>query len=166
MLIILLTMSAQAERVIGHGIIRMGGSILEAPCDIDVADREQTVGLGIETTGDLRHNAREPGRQIAIHLVNCRAKLEDEGRARMFPFTVTFDGTPDQSLFGVEGASGIGLQISDTEGNVVIPGQPIPHQTVGFEGMELDYIVRLVGEHSRLLAGNYHTAIRYKIDYF
>jgi type 1 fimbria pilin len=149
----------------GHGVVHMNGSILETPCAIDVADREQAVELGTETVGELIHDGKGPARPFAIHLVNCVIRPTEQGLAAS-RFQVTFDGKPDEGLFGVVGAEGVGLQITDIAGNVAVPGQPMPYESIRSGPMELDYVLRLVGDRSQLHAGDYSSAIRFKIDYF
>lgn len=167
MLICLLSVNALAlQPDQGHGVVRMNGSILDTPCAIDVADRDQTVELGIETTGELIHDGQGPARQFTIHLMNCLLQPRAHGRTEWSRFQVTFDGNSDDGLFGVEGASGLGLKIADSEGHTAVPGKPMPYEAISSGRMALDYVLRLVGNHSRLYAGDYRTAIRFKIDYF
>lgn len=150
----------------GQGIVRMHGSILETPCAIDMADKDQSVELGTETTGELLHDGRGPKRPFSIHLMNCNLATNNLINPTATRFQVTFEGKHDDSLFGLDGASGVGLQITDSEGYVSHPGEPMPAGNLLPGRMTLNYMLQLTEDHHRLRAGDYRTAIRFKIDYF
>lgn len=165
MLISLLSDKVLAHQNVGkHGTIFMNGSILDAPCAIEVED--QTVKLDTGSSAKLMHGDDGAGHPFALHIKDCRQIPEENGQANASRFQVTFDGQPVDGLFAVGEASGIGLEIADNAGHIAVPGQPMPDETVSSDRMELDYVLRLIGDRSRLMAGGLSTAIRFKADYF
>ncbi|WP_152594390.1 fimbrial protein [Enterobacter sp. UCD-UG_FMILLET] len=42
----------------GHGIVNMQGSIIDTPCAIATADREQSIEMMTTTVGEIIHNGR------------------------------------------------------------------------------------------------------------
>lgn len=149
-----------------HGVIRMNGSIIDTPCTIDIADRDQTLELGTNTVINLIRKKESETYPFTIHLMNCRLQSVGRDKADWPQFQMTFDGQPDDGLFRINGASGVGLEIADRAGHIATPGKPMPYEAMSSGRMELNYVLRLVGDHSRLQAGDYRAAIRFKIDYF
>lgn len=151
-----------------QGYIRVGmkGSIIDTPCNITGPDEDQIVDIGVEPVGDIIHNGRGSQRAFSIRLVNCSLKSSTPWLPDASRFQITFDGKSDGTLFGIDGnASGVGLEIIDAEGNIAIPGTPLPTEQLLTGDMQLNYILRLVGDRHRLHAGNYHSTIRFKIEY-
>ncbi|MCG3100565.1 type 1 fimbrial protein [Enterobacter sp. DRP3] len=156
---------AQAPEL-GHGVVNIKGSIIEAPCTIGGVDQEQTIEFSTMTTGELLENGRGQMRNFNIHLLNCTLASLQPWEHDWSQFEVTFDGEHDDSLFGITGASGIGFEIRDREGNVARPGVPLPRARLQPGNQILNYTLQLIGDHHQLTAGHYHTAVRFKVDYF
>lgn len=150
----------------GQGRVNMQGSIIETPCAIATADHDQTINMGELSMGEITHNGRGPLHKFSLQLVNCvlqhRAPTQQDWRW----FETTFDGPAQDGTFSVSGASGVGLQIADAAGHVAIPGEPLPEARLTTGTQQLDYTLRLTGNHHRLEAGEYHTVLRFKVDYF
>lgn len=151
-----------------HGRVSMKGSIIDSACAIATQDREQTVEMGADTLGEMVHNQRGQERPFSIHLVNCSLTPagQKDPRGGWPQFQVTFDGPAADGLFSVNGASGIGIQIVDTEGHIAVPGAAMPAVGLLAGAPRLDYALRLVGNRQRLKAGDYRSTIRFKIDYY
>lgn len=154
-----------ASSVQGWGQVNMQGSIIDTACSITVESREQTIEMEMVPLADIIRNGHGYSRPFSIGLVNCIVeRSNNEGRRQ---FQVTFDGDTDGGLFGVHGnVSGIGLQISDPQGNIAIPGKPLPLIDVLSGEMKLTYTLRLVANNHKLKAGDYFSSIRFKLDYF
>ncbi|WNN49334.1 fimbrial protein [Siccibacter colletis] len=150
----------------GYGRVSMQGSITDTPCAIAMADRDQTIQLDVATIGELIHNGRGPLRTFSLNLVNCDLDADATSGAVKSHFRTTFDGPSDGELFSVSGATGIGVQIADAAGNVAIPGKALPDGAVVPGDQRLDYTLRLISNHHRLNAGEYHAIVRFKVDYF
>lgn len=153
-------------KVEGNGSVAMKGSIIDTPCAIDIDDQAQAVEMGTETTGELIHNGNGPVKAFRIHLINCVLHESLPQRPDWIAFQVTFDGNHDNALFGVTNATGIGVKIQDSSGNVAIPGIPMPKLPLKPGGQFLDYTLQVVSDRHRLVAGDYRTSIRFKVDYF
>lgn len=143
-----------------HGLVFMNGSIFDTPCAVDVAD--QTVHLLTNASG----KSRSAGHPFALHFNDCRPVSAGEGKTTTTLFQVIFEGNPAGHLFVLAGTSGIAMEIADNAGNVAIPGRPMPDERANSDQLELDYVLRLIGDSSRLKTGENSTAIRFKADYF
>lgn len=150
----------------GCGIVNVHGSILITPCAIKMSDEFQSIELGAETTGELEHEGKGPGRTLSIHLINCNLETAEGENPMASWFQVTFDGKNDESFFGLQGASGAAIEIVDAQGNVAHPGKPMPAGRITGHNMTLNYVLRLAENHHALRAGHYRATVRYKIDYF
>ncbi|MGL4429835.1 MAG: fimbrial protein [Silvania sp.] len=149
----------------GHGRVSMQGSIIDTPCAIATADRDQTINMDESTVGEIIRNGRGPESKFSLELVNCTlpsSSAEKESNR----FRTTFDGPAEGNIFSVVGAAGIGLQIIDAAGNIAIPGQALPEHLLTAGSQHLEYTLRLVGNGHQLKAGDYYTVLRFKIDYF
>uniref|UniRef100_UPI0034D2287F fimbrial protein n=1 Tax=Serratia marcescens TaxID=615 RepID=UPI0034D2287F len=62
--------------------------------------------------------------------------------------------------------SGLGVEIRDREGNLARPGIPLPRASLTPGNQILNYTLQLIGDHRQMIAGNYRTAVRFKVDYF
>ena len=150
----------------GHGTVGMHGSIIDTPCSIAADDARQIVEIGVDTTGNVMHDGHGPVREFRIHLLDCMLKPQVSGHPDWSSFRVTFDGPPDNGLFGISGADGIGLLISDREGHVAPPGVPLPASALASGEQVLEYTLQIVGDTHHLRAGDYRSTVRFKVDYF
>lgn len=150
----------------GHGSVSMQGSIIESACAISTTDLEQTIDMGVTTVGEIIRDTNVPRRNFSLHLINCDLSSDSADQKPTSEFQITFDGPTKDGIFSVTGASGIGLQIIDASGYAAIPGQSMPRAILKTGTQQLDYTLRLMGNHERLKAGKYYTILRFKIDYF
>lgn len=156
-----------ASHEVVHGRVGMQGSIVGAACAIAMADRTQTIDIGTITTGKILHDGQGVGLDFHLGLVNCSLTPAEAGRPDWSRFQVTFDGPADGSLFAVQGAEGVGLEISDASGHVAVPGQPMPAGALTPGGKTLAYRIHLRNSgHRRLRAGDFQVTIRFKVDYY
>lgn len=149
-----------------QGLLSMQGSIIATPCAIATDDRNQTISLGITTLGEIIHNGQGPQRTFSLHLINCDLHSASNPKMAWNRFNTTFDGPSENGIFSIYGAEGVGLQIMDAAGNIAFPGRPLPDGSLIAGTQRLDYTLRLIGNHQRLKAGEYHTILRFKVDYF
>ncbi|HBS6034008.1 fimbrial protein [Klebsiella aerogenes] len=159
-------MAAQlSDSLQGEGRVNMQGSIIDTACAIAVESREQTIDMGITPLSEIIRDGHGRTKKFSIELVNC--VLERAGKEDWKQFSVTFDGESDGGLFGVSGdASGIALQLIDSSGNVVVPGESLPLQNIIPGDLQLNYTMRLVANKNTLKSGDYFSSIRFKLDYF
>lgn len=150
----------------GHGTVGMKGSIIDTPCAIQTKDIAQVINLTSDTTGELIHDGLGSTTSFWIHLTGCILTPQSPHAKNWSGFQVTFDGISDGKLFRVEGADGVGLEITDQNGQVATPGVPLPGVPLTTEAQVLEYTLHLVAVPHRLRAGNYRSTIRFKVDYF
>ena len=162
----LLSGTALASHEVVHGRVGMQGSIVDTACAIAMADRTQTIDMGTITTGKILHDGQGAGLVFHLGLVNCSLTPVDAGRPDWSRFQVTFDGPADGSLFAVQGAEGVGLEISDESGHVAMPGQPMPAGALTPGGKILTYRIHLRSNSHQLRAGDFQVTIRFKVDYY
>lgn len=142
-----------------YGRISVEGSIFDSSCAIATEDREQTIDMTASTLGEIIHQGSGQPFPFSLHLVNCNFTNREL-------FQTTFEGDSEDGLFTVKGASGIGIQISDTQGHIAKPGEPLPEETLVSGAQTLDYTLRVVGNHHQLDVGEYYSVLRFKVDYF
>ncbi|MGQ8776491.1 fimbrial protein [Serratia sp. NA_112.1] len=154
-----------AGNLAGWGQVNMQGSIIDTACAIAVDSRDQSVDMGIIPLADIIRDGQGRSKPFSIDLVNC--VLDRPGKEGWKHFQVTFDGDPDGGLFGVRGgASGVGLQIADSLGNIVSPGKALPFIDIIPGSMQLNYSLKLVANNDVLTSGDYFSSLRFKVDYF
>jgi type 1 fimbria pilin len=152
----------------GHGKVSMQGSIIDTPCAIAIGSRDQAIELITLPLDQIIRDGAGPAKPFSIHLENCVLQPLTPGRQPWSNFRVTFDGAAtDGELFSLRGGvRGIGLEISDAQGNRILPGTTAQTGQLQPGAMRLDYSLRLVGNHQKLRAGAYSTTVRFKLDYF
>lgn len=149
------------------GTVTMGGSIIESPCAIDADSRDQSVSITTVPVSQIIHDRESPTRDFSIRLINCVLTPVTPGAPNWQTFNITFDGPTDGHNFDVFGhANGLSVKISDTAGNVAIPGKAMPDLPIKPGETTLHYKVRVVPNNKRLKPGNYQTTIRFKMDYY
>ncbi|MCX8986044.1 fimbrial protein [Citrobacter portucalensis] len=153
------------DHVAGWGRVNMQGAIIDTACAIVVNSREQTIDMGVLSLSDFIRDGHGHSRPFSIDLVNCIT--ERPGKKGWKKFQVTFDGESNGKLFCVNGdASGVALQIIDTQGNVAIPGKAMPSMDIIPGDNKMGYVMRLVTNNQTLKSGYYLSSIRFKLDYF
>ncbi|MCM2651954.1 fimbrial protein [Serratia marcescens] len=153
------------ENIAGWGRVNMQGSIIDTACAIAVNSREQTIDMGVLPLSDIIRDGQGRSQPFSIDLVNCIT--ERPGKEGWKKFKVTFDGEANGGLFGVNGdASGVAVQIIDTQGNVAMPGKAMSPVDIIPGDSQLNYAMRLVANNHALKSGDYLSSIRFKLDYF
>lgn len=152
----------------GHGNVRLEGSIIDTPCAIASESIDQSINLSVLPVSTIVSEGVGPTKPFTITLMNCSLESSQINGSDWSKFSITFEGnTTSNSLFSVSGeASGFGIQIEDSAGNVAIPGQALPASTIVPNKMDLDFNLRLVSNQNPVRAGHYQSAIRFKMDYY
>jgi len=166
--ILLLGCNAQAaQHPQGWGRVSMQGAIIDTACAIAAGSRAQIIDMETVPVSDIIRNGQGIVHQLTIELINCILARPDSTLPDWKHFQVTFDGESDGELFGIQGeAKGIALQIADENGNLAVPGTPLPLRDISLGTMRMNYVIRLVSNNQPLLAGAYSSAIRFKLDYY
>ncbi|MBC3378723.1 type 1 fimbrial protein [Serratia fonticola] len=159
--------SAFSVDVLGKGRVSMEGAIVETPCAIEVGDHDQSLVMDTLPVSLLIREGRGPERQFSIRLMNCVLSRVDATVPVWQRFQVTFDGDNDHGHFGVSGeARGVALMIRDARGEMAAPGEAMPAIAITPGERQLHYTLNLVGNQQTLRAGDYRTAIRFRMDYY
>ncbi|MGO2367040.1 fimbrial protein [Serratia grimesii] len=153
--------------VIGWGRVNMEGAIVNAACAIESASRDQTIDMQTLPVEQIARDGKGLTKAFSLRLLNC--SLADAGKIQpgRQHFQMMFDGRADNGLFGVTGdATGIALRLSDSVGNVIYPGLTMPIDGTVIKENQLNYSMQLVANRQVLRAGDYRTAIRFKLNYY
>ena len=151
----------------GWGRVNMEGAILDTACAIDAGSRDQSIDLSSLPLAQIIRDGQGATRPFSIQLVHCVLSRPLPNLPDWQRFQVTFDGEGRDGLFQVYGdAQGVALQITDAHGNIALPGKPLPPEGIVPGSMHLNYSLRLVGNQQVLRAGEYRSAVRFKLDYY
>lgn len=151
----------------GWGRVNMIGSIIETACAIDTTSRDQTINMGVIPISQIARDGQGIIRPFSIRLVNCLLSRNNKSLPNWRHFKITFDGHHEAGFFAVTGAAkGVALQISDSQGNIATPGSPLPSGKIQPSEMLLNYSFRLVSNQQLLLAGEYNSTVKFKMDYY
>lgn len=151
----------------GWGRVNMQGAIIDTACAIAAGSREQVIDMDTAPIADIIRDGRGVASQFSIELINCVLSRAERKLPNWHGFQVTFDGDADGGLFGIRGGGeGVGLQITDAEGNIAQPGAPLPIKGITPGSMRLNYEMRLVANNQPLRAGAFYSSVRFKMDYY
>ncbi|NTY86589.1 type 1 fimbrial protein [Serratia fonticola] len=158
---------AYSAPVEAWGRVNMQGAIIETACAIDTLSRDQTIEMGTLPLSQIARDGRGLPRLFTVHLVRCSLIRPNASLSNWRHFKITFDGRNDSGLFAVDGqAKGVAIEIIDDNGNVALPGSPLPASRILAGDMRLNYSLRLVSNQQVLRPGNYTSALRFKMDYY
>lgn len=152
----------------GHGHVRMSGTILDTACAIATGDTDQSIDFGTLPASDLLNAGRGRAVPFTVHLVNCVLNGDDvRGRDRWKDVRITFAGEPDGAhRFALQGrGQGEALAIADAGGTEAEPGEPMPAAAIAPGSMALHYRMWLTADHRALQPGEFHTTVRYFMEY-
>jgi type 1 fimbria pilin len=156
-----------AHQTQGWGRVNMQGAIIDTACAISAGSREQVIDMETVPVADIIRDGQGINKPFSIELINCVLTRPNNKFPDWKNFQVTFDGEADGELFGVRGeAKGVALQIADGQGNIATPGKPFPFGDVLLGTTQLNYVMRLVSNNQSLRAGDYYSAVRFKLDYY
>lgn len=156
-------LTAQQE----NGVVNMQGTIVDTACSIESGDRDQSINMGSFPLAMIASTGKSPAREFSIRLTDCVLERTYPLQPDLKKFQVTFEGSLNGVLFALEGkASGVGLRISDAAGRVATAGTVLPADRLTADTMHLHYYLQLVRNNQPLVAGDYWTTLRFKLDYF
>ncbi|MBU9828521.1 type 1 fimbrial protein [Rahnella sp. FC061912-K] len=157
----------QSNQSQGWGQVNMVGAIIETACAIDTFSRDQTINMGSLPISYIARDGQGLIKPFSIRLVNCVLARQDTSLPDFRHFQISFDGSADAGLFGIDGAAkGVSLQLTDSQGNIAMPGVPLPAGQISAKEMLLNYSLRLVSNHQLLRAGEYTSTVKFKLDYY
>jgi type 1 fimbria pilin len=134
-LFLLASMEANAEASLTdvdgeHGILHVYGQLVDSPCRLSMASRDQTVDLGMLASGDLiSPGARSQPVAFSVQLLGCLVAsghlVDDRSDSTVWGanqpvvsvgFTAPADFS-DPSLMKLNGVQGVALRITDSNGD-------------------------------------------------
>lgn len=163
-----LIVSAEQPADQGHGVVSMQGAIIDTPCAIALESRDQSIVMANIPLAQVLREGKGPAQTFSIKLINCTLTPILANRPNWSKFSITFDGPGlGDGLFAVSGqGQGVGLEITDKNGNVALPGQRMLAATLEPTDIIVNFNLRLVKNNQPLRAGSYGAAIRFKLDYY
>ena len=153
--------------VIGWGRVNMEGAIVNAACALESASRDQTIDMKTLPVEQITRDGHGLTRPFTLKLVNCGLSGDNSANSGRQHFRMIFDGNAEGKNFGVIGdARGIALRIVDSIGADIYPGVPMSIENTLTKDYRLNYSMQLVANSQVLRAGDYRSAIRFKLDYY
>lgn len=152
----------------GEGSVIIRGAVIYTPCSIDLDSRDQTIDMGHTPVLDIEKKGYGPSRAFSVRLVNCFIQ-PSKGHEKYDSeyYQITFEPIDGARRFTVHGdAEGVELSIRDTNGFVAEPGVAFPARMVTPGSMNLDYLLQLVSNGQPVIAGDYQSLIRFRMDYY
>ncbi|MCK7104467.1 type 1 fimbrial protein [Enterobacter cloacae] len=153
---------------LGEGAVLIQGAVLYTPCAIDLDSRDQTIDMGDTPVSEIATKGYGPTRAFTVRLINC-LMLPTPGNSKYDSeyYQITFEPMIGTERFSVHGdAQGIELAIRDIDGNIAAPGVAFPAREVTAGSMNLNYSLQLVSNGQPLIAGDYQSLIRFRMDYY
>ena len=155
--------SAMQER--GHVSVR--GYITETPCTIDIQNHDQSVVTGMVPLSAIMHSRQGFIRPFYFRLINCTLARLDSGRPAWRYFRAYFDGSGQNGRFMLSGhAQGVALELTDMAGNPATPGMSLSPGILTEGDLRLSYHLHLVGNGQKFRPGEFHSIIRFRMDYY
>ena len=152
----------------GHGRLRMQGEIIDTACAIATGDENQTVSFGAVPISQLAADGHSVTVPLVIHLINCSLNGTDvQGYDHWKDVHIIFQGmSRDGQIFTLQGSGrGEALVIRDGKGIMAKPGKALPEGNIEPGTMTLRYEMQLVVNKEALHPGDFHTTIRYFMEY-
>jgi type 1 fimbria pilin len=151
----------------GNGSATMTGQIVEAACSIATDDVWQEIKFGSIPLREFADGNAPSSKPFNIHLVNC--ELEKSNGGTWSGVSVTFDGnTVDSNIdqFATSGeGKGVGINITDENGNKAIPGKALPTVKLYENNTDLHFNVHLARNNDNLAVGDLSSFIRFMVAY-
>ncbi|MFP2428883.1 fimbrial protein [Enterobacter ludwigii] len=149
----------------GQGRVTMTGQLLASACSIHIDDVWQEVDFGMHGRETRNDALFRDGLPVILRLVNCSLEKSQQWQW----VTVTFDGersAATEPSFAVHGeARGIALQVQDTRGYTISPGEPLPEVVLSPAGNRLDYRLYVVETQEPVQEGDWTAFIRFMVEY-
>lgn len=145
----------------------MRGAVLESACAIGTRTRDQTVDVESLFAHEWGQGGAGQPNPLSLQLADCTLSNPGEEQVASRYFRIAFDGPSTHEMFAVEGsAKGLALQVADANGRVLRPGVSLPLSARIPEDRVFSYSMRLVSDGGPITFGDYHSTVRFKLDYF
>lgn len=149
------------------GSVSIQGSIVDSACTIATESSNQFIDMEVISTTQMIRDGHGPIRPFSIYLIDCILSDHASSIKRTNKFQIVFDGARDGNYFRAQGtASGIALQILDTNRQRIIPGKLVSQNPSLIKSMRFDYYLMTVIRPGEIRDGNYYSIIRFGMNYF
>lgn len=152
----------------GHGAVHMPGAIIDAACSIATESQNQTVNVhlvNISTIMSYGHGEEVP---FYIEMEHCTRKRAN-GKTDWKDIKISFSGAVDHfndTLFDIHGSlRGFGIQLRDSKGAVIVPGEVTILNDIPISSKELRYSVRVAADSGNIEGGMGNSTIQLRLDY-
>ncbi|EOZ7472404.1 fimbrial protein [Enterobacter hormaechei] len=161
-----------------HGNLQVHGLLIEGACHLDMTSQFQQVSLGT-TPLNLLAKVGDEGQPVRFQLKlrGCSRSGGNQGNrytgtttwdAIQPVVTISFSGVTDPllpGLFKINGVSGIGLKITDPQGERLRPGERGEPLLITPGDNLLNYQVALVRTPAALTTGDFSALARFEVSY-
>lgn len=150
------------------GRATFSGQVIAPACTLVMEDAWQSVDMGATPVRDLQTASIGPQKHFQLHLRDCELTGTGQQVFTGSRVRVTFDGVrgTEADHFSLTGqATGVELQILDSEGYPARAGEVLPPQPLYGSSQGLDYTLQVIRNGQPLNAGDYYAALRFRVDY-
>lgn len=151
-----------------NGQATFSGQVIVPACSLVMEDAWQSVDMGATPVRDLQTTSIGPQKHFQLHLRDCELTGTSQQVFTASRVRVTFEGVrgvePDHFSFTGQ-ATGVDLQILDSEGYPARAGEALPPQQLYGSSQGLDYTLQVIRNGQPLNAGDYYAALRFRVDY-
>lgn len=148
-----------------HGVLEINGSLMEAPCLLDMRSEFQDVAMDSSALANLRHPG-DTGQPVTLtfRLMGCFAARVSDKAMPMISFLSAADAD-EPTLLKMGGVSGVGLRILNDQGRQIAPGERYqPHFTTA-GGNTMVYQVIPVRTVAPLTTGRFKATVDFRMSY-
>ena len=148
-----------------HGELQVHGSVMEAPCLLDMRSEFQDVKMDSSAIASLK-NPGDTGLPVLLtfRLLGCFASRVSAKDMPIISFQSPAD--PDEpTLLQMGGVTGVGLRILDEHGRQVLPGERHRPQFSTNGGSTLVYQVIPVRTSAPLTTGRFQATVDFRMNY-
>lgn len=155
--------AAQAADTQGKGTLRISGSIIESPCSVEAASKEQTIELGQVNSDEIFESKVSKAQKFAIKLFNCpkSTKVRTMFRGQQ--------DSKDETLLALSGggntATGAGIIFYAENGKQIPINTKSDLINVVGPDITLEYTTALKGNTATITPGDFNSTATYELYY-
>lgn len=153
------------------------GALAEGACVVSAESQDMHVDMGNYRNNDFSGVGSESSSRIpfVVHLTDCNPQMADRIGISFYGMTdpkepdtflvTSGEGSP-VGVSGGEGFSGLGLVISDAQGNTMVP-DATPHQAIHVDEREVDipFTARYRATSREVYPGTLHSDVDFRLVY-
>lgn len=143
------------------------GAIIEPACAIGTATGDQAIELVGKAADELEYRGPAIFSPLRLQLISCALSRPGIERHAARYFQMTFEGPSRDGVFVVDsGGREVKVQIADSAGRNVSPGEPLSVDVYIPQDRVLSYSVRQVETQGGVAAEHANSVLRFYLDYF